>query len=543
MGLFFNTCHALVDKITKRALTGDALEKARNDPSWPVCGNKVFRFAHFCSACGSPAPGGWRRCPKCGKWIGNDSHFCPHCSAALYPSDHASVAGGAWRKGPELFAQRFEVGDVHRSLWQGLQVQEGTVAILMSAGGVKDVVREGLHRIESDDPSLSSVVIVDASEVIVPVHIDSLRTSEHIPIEFYGEIVLRFKGDKDAAKAFCGNLLKDARTFTFEQVGTLAEPLLRHALGEMCEASTLEDLVKDPQCRIVLQERIEKILEEKFSSFGLKIIRVSSPEFSGKEYEELEARLGDAEMARREAEYKAALERVLRKIHDQAEKETRKSDFDLREYKELLDNEYRVNSVTREREFLLLKRTWEHDDIVYRQLVEIEGLQHRHDVENKTAEHELAKNRKIDEYRHGKAIADAQVATQVQKLQTDQNVEDAKKWLNVRSLKESLSQKAKEEEASRRKGMSLNELLLDVEDPGKRTALLEALRIQRNSSMTPDQILAELGKESTNERLVSKLEELFHAASEREDKNLSKMLEPAIEAAKRPTQAASQIIT
>lgn len=543
MGLFFNTCHALVDKITKRALTGDALENARNDPSWPICGNKVFRFSHFCSACGSPAPGSWRKCPKCGKWIGNDSHFCPHCSTSLYPGDHASIAGGVWRKGPELFAQRFEIGDVLQSLGQELQVQEGTAAILMDAGEVKDVFREGGAHIGSFASSSSSVVIVDIAEVIVPVHIESLRTSEHIPIEFYGEIVLRFKGDKNAAKAFCSNALKGARTFTFAQIGTRAEPVLRHALDEMCMTSTLEDLVKDPQRRILLQGCIEKSLEEEFSSCGLELIRVSSSEFSGKEYEELEARLGDAEVARREAEYKAALEKALRKIHDQAERDTGKAAFDLREYKELLDNEYRVSSATREREFQLLKRTWEHDDIAHRQLLEIEELQHKHDVKNRAAEHELSKNRKIDEYRQEKAISDAQVATHVQKLQTEQNVEDAKKWLDVRALKESLRQKAKDEAASRRKGMSLNELLLDVEDPGMRTALLEVLRVQRNASMTPEQILAELGKESANERIVSKLEELYRAASEREDKNLSKMLEPAIEAAKRPAQTPSPIIT
>jgi len=550
MGLFSDTCDALIDKNTGRALTGEALIEAQKDPDWPTCGNKVSKRARFCNVCGKPAPGGWWKCPQCGKWIGNDSHFCPHCNAPLYPDDRAAMAGGVWRKEPELFAQRFEIGDIKRLLEQKLQVQEGTAAILMDAGEVHGILEAGWHQPDGlarkinwfGNPPPRSVVLIDVAEVIVPIHIEALRTSEHIPIEFYGEIVLRFKGDKDAAKAFCGNILKGERTFTFSQIGDRAEPLMRHVLDEMCVTSTLEDLVKDPERRIRLQERIEKRLEEDFSACGLEIVRVSSAEFTGDEYEKLEAQLGDAEVARREAEYKAALDKTLRKIHDQAEMDADKAAFDLREYKEMLDNEYRVSAATRDREFQLLKREWEHDDMIYRRLIEVEELQHKHDLEDKQTDHDLATSRKLDEYGREKTIADAQTATQAQKIHTDQDVDDAKKWLDVRAQKEALKQKSKAEEASRRKGMSLNEMLLDTEDPEARAALLEALRLQRNVSMTPEQLLAELGKESTNDQLVAKLEELYRDAAAREDAKLAKYLEPAIEAAKHPAQTTGPII-
>ena len=90
--------------------------------------------------------------------------------------------------------------------------------------------------------------------------------------------------------------------------------------------------------------------------------------------------------------------------------------------------------------------------------------------------------------------------------------------------------------------MTLAEMLLDAEDPDARAAILEAMRLQRNASMTPEQLLAELGKESTNDKLVAKLEELYRQAAEREDRNLAKMLEPAIETARHPTQTTGPII-
>ena len=116
MGIFFDTCNALIDPSTGRALSGEALEKAQNDPKWPRCGNRVSKRARFCNACGKPAPGGWWKCPSCGKWVGNDSRFCPHCNQPLYPDDRAAIAGGVWRKEPEHFAQRFELGDIKRLL-------------------------------------------------------------------------------------------------------------------------------------------------------------------------------------------------------------------------------------------------------------------------------------------------------------------------------------------------------------------------------------------------------------------------------------------
>jgi len=550
MGLFSDTCNALIEKNTGRALTGEALLEAQKDPNWPTCGNKVSKRARFCNKCGHPAPGGWWRCPQCNKWIGNDSHFCPHCNAALYPDERVDMAGGVWHKEPGRFAQRFEVGDVKRLLNTGLKVQEGTAAILLDTGAVTDILQPGQHNPESllrkinwfGNPPPRSVVLIDVGEVIVPLHLEGLRTSEHIPIDFYGELVLRFKGDKDAARAFCGNVLKGERTYTFTQIAGRVEPLIRGAVDEMCITSTLEDLVKDPERRIRLQERIEKRIEEDFAASGLEIVRVSSAEFTGVEYERLEKQLGDAEVQRREAEYRAALDATLRKIHNQAEMDSDKAAFDLRQYKEMLDNEYRVSAATREREFALLKREWEHDELVHRRLLEVEELQHKYDLEDRQTEHDLATSRKLDEYGREKKVEDAKADVQAQDIHTSQDIKDTEGWLKVKEQKMQLKQKDKAADASRRKGMSLMEMLVDTDNPDDKAALLEAMKLQRNASMTPEQLLAELGKESTNDKLVAKLEELYRLAAEREDKNLAKMLEPAIETARHPTQTTGPII-
>lgn len=91
---------------------------------------------------------------------------------------------------------------------------------------------------------------------------------------------------------------------------------------------------------------------------------------------------------------------------------------------------------------------------------------------------------------------------------------------------------------------------MDVDDPALRRQLIEMMMVERNRTMTPEQILAEaahnspaaaeaLGKMSDRTRqnaemLLAEMKKLYADANDRQDRNLKTMLEPAVEAAKRP---------
>ena len=568
MGLFSDICNALIDKETGRALTGEALLEAQKDPKWPTCGNRVSKRARFCNKCGKPAPGGWWKCPGCGKWIGNDSHFCPHCNTPLYPEDRVAMAGGVWRKEPEYYAQRFEVGDIKRELIQKLQVQEGTAAILMDSGEVSDVLPAGAHEVDSlvrrinwfGNPPPRSVVLIDAGEVIVPLHIESLRTAEHFPIEFFGEVIFRFQGGKDAARAFTSNVLKSERLCTFQDIAKRLEPVIRVPVDEMCTVSSLDDLVRDPERRIRLQERMTARIKDDLDACGLEVVRVSSAEFTGDEYEahaerlgELEAkRLGkevDVEDARREAEYRAA----LRRLADREEMDKFKDAEALRTYKETIDHEFRVSHATRDREFDLLKRDWEHDDIVYRRLLELENLEHQqemanreqahqHGLEDRQVDHDIATGRKMDGYVREKKVEGAKADTAAQDLHSQQDIKDALGWLGVRAEKQRLHIEAKAAEASRRSGMAIEQLLADIEDPQQREQMLRLYQMKLQAGMTPQQILATMGQVDHNDEFLAKMQELYKENATRIDTNYAKFLEPAIEAARHPSNVTGPFI-
>lgn len=542
MGFFSDECMALIDKNTGEALSGAALEQARRDPKWPRCGHSVSKRARFCKKCGSPAPGGWWKCPSCNKWIGNDAYFCPHCNTPLYPEDRVAMAGGVWRKEPEYYAQRFEVGDIKRELVQKLQVQEGTAAILMDSGAVSDVLSAGAHDMDSllrrvnwfGNPPPRSVVLIDVGEVIVPLHIEALRTAEHFPIEFFGEVILRFKGGQDAARAFTSNVLKSERVCAFSDIATRLEPVIRGPVDEMCTMSSLDDLVRDPDRRIRLQERMTERIKEDLDACGLEVVRVSSAEFTGDEYEAYEQKLGEVDVQRREAEYRAALRRLV----DKEEMDKYKDADALRAYKENIDHEYRVSHTTRDREFELLKREWAHDDIVYQRLLELENQGHQHELadreqahqhgfEDRQVDHDIATGRKMDEYGREKKVADAQADTTAQDLHTQQDIKDAHGWLGVRAEKQRLNLEAKAADAARRNGMEIEQLLADIEDPQQREQMLKLYQMKLQAGMTPQQILATQGKDHYGpeyEQFVQKMAALYKDNADRGERELARML-------------------
>lgn len=553
MGFFSDECTALVDKNTGRALSGEVLEKARLDPTWPRCGGRVSRRAHFCKACGSPSPSGWWKCPGCGKWIGNDSHYCPHCNTPLYPEDRVAMAGGVWRKEPEYFAQRFEVGDVKRLLVNRLQVQEGTAAILMDGGEVCGILEAGIHQPDGlarkinwfGSPPPRSVVLVDVGEVIVPLHVKGLRTAEHFPLEFFGEVIFRFKGDKDAARAFAANVLKAGRLCTFADIAKRLEPVIRGPIDELCTVSSLDDLVRDPERRIRLHERMTARIKDDLDACGLEVVRVSSAEFTGDEYEERAQQLGeletkrlgmevDVEDKRREAEYRAA----LRQLASREEMDKFKDADALRAYKETIDHEYRVSSATRDREFALLKRGWEHDDVVYGRLLEVEQKAH----ETRLAELEIEKQRKLSEAKRQEQIGDAKAAAESRLIAAKADDEMTRMALETRRIKDEINARRKREDANRRKGMSIEELITDIEDPQLRDQMLKLYQMKLQAGMTPQQILATMGQVDHNDEFLSKMQELYKENAARIDANYAKSLEPAIEAARHPSPVSGPVI-
>lgn len=392
MGLFSDTCTAIVSAETGRHLTGDELAAARaalrnekslfhgasavlRDHGWRICGHSVKKKARFCSKCGASAPKGWVKCPSCGKWVGNEMTHCWNCDHALYPETRTNLEGGVWNRTPEMFAERFEIGEVENMLKNGIQVQEGTAAILIDGGKEKTVIGPGRHEPASTlrsinwfgNPPPRSVVLVDAGEFVVPLRMEEgLRTADGFPVSVYAELTLRFV--RSRADDFLANFMKESRALPYESLGRSISAQLVYGVDNLCNTSTVEDLVKDPARRDQFEAAIRKAASETLKAWGFEVVRVGAADFASPEYEKVRLQNATLDEKRRELEFLQKTREVLaadaarnreldaadRETADGGKMDAAKADFDLAQYMDGLAQEKEISAAERDTELKLL---------------------------------------------------------------------------------------------------------------------------------------------------------------------------------------------
>ncbi len=584
MGIFVDKCTALVDPETGKALTGEALAAAKKEKKWPICGNKVPKAARFCNKCGSGASGGWWKCPSCKKWIGNASDFCPHCDQPLNNEYRTDIAGGIWCKQEGVFAQRFEIGDIKRLLNKDLQVQTGTVGLLLDGGSFKGIIESGQYTPESlgriinhfGTPPPRSVILLDSGEIILPFSFENLLSADNYPLEFYGELIVRFDCSKKAGLAFIENCFKDSKEFQYKDLIEKLVPEIRHSVDSMCVKSTTEDLVKDPDRRLVLHSEIESAAKSALEAMGFDLLRVSSAEFSGEAYDELAVLMGDVEAKRCHIEYEQKMQMVL----DKDKMTGFKTEAELVDYQESVAHEYGIKSDQRERDLALLKKAWSHGDDLddirkdfelntqnAKNELELDALKYAKQIASKKEELELRSmdvgfketelniNRVDRTDRREEANFQADISVQMAKAQADakgvtfgQEAAEVDKALDWKERKKNIRVDESKAMSDIRKGLSPMELLLTTEDPSQRKDVLEVIKMQGEAGMTPEQLLAKAAETSSvaaqalsnikddagrYKELLAEMKSLYKDNADRHDKNLKTTLEPAVEAAKR----------
>jgi len=553
MGIFSDRCDALINPETGRALTGEALLKARQNPDAPRCQNRVSKAARFCGKCGSPAPGGWWKCYGCGKWVGNNSNFCPHCSTPLYPDTRVDMAGGIWQKGMDVLAQRFEVGDVSRLLKDGLQVQTGTAAILLDAGKVKDVIGPGRYEPDSlarkinwfGNPPPRSIILIDEGDIAVPVRIESLRSAEQVEIEFYGEIVLRFNPKK--AEEFLSNLFKNKNSMSYKELCEVLSGEIRHAVDEMCVSSTIDDLVRDPKRRLRLEDTLEGVLKGVSDRFGFDVVRVSQAEFTGEAYERLAAKQGEVEETRRRVELDQRLMELLNK-----EKMGKfKTEHELAEYAAQLAHERGISELQKGREIEILKDGWRRQN-------QLEEARHNMALERDANAHKIGLAVEWDDYNRDKMIKDAAAKAEARQKQFEQEKRETEVAFQWRREKDKIKHDDLKEMAEIIKGKSLQDLMVLIDDPEKRKDLMAFRQQEIKSGMNEKQILAMAVEKSPAaadalarmaglqskdaEDRIEEMRKLMKEMMERDERILKTALEPGVEAAKSKNVSSQQII-
>jgi hypothetical protein len=513
MGLFSDRCEAFVDPVTRRALQGDLLNFARTNPNAERCGNKVPKAARFCNKCGCSAPGGWWKCHSCGKWVGAEANFCWNCKTALHPENRNSVSDGVWQREPGVFARRVQVAEMRRLLERGLQVETGTVALLLEGGAIKSVLEPGRHTLDTmkrkllglfvfQDPQ--AVLLVDAGDIVLPLRFTGLRTNEEMAVECYTEVCFRFAPAR--GEDFIANILKEKEHLSLEGLADWMRQEIRGAVVDLTNASSMQDLVKDPQRRKRIEDSLRGALATALSRAGVELVRVASVEFTGAEYEELRAAAGQIEVKRREIEF----QQRLRELTNGAEMDRFKDEQELSEYVLQLAQEKSISADLRDHELARLKQVQRHElekgEVAYRMACEIEA-----------AAHQIQIKIQWDDHTRERLLKDAEVQSKVKAIAADEEVRQSFEWLKVRAEKQRIEVETERARAQTYAGQDFKTLIALLPDGKQRAELLELFRQTTAANQTPEQILAgAAGASSAAAEALTRIREIKREDLERE---------------------------
>ena len=514
----------------------------------PKCGSKVSKRARFCSNCGHGAPDGWFKCPQCGKWVGNDSKFCPHCNHPLFPEERIDLAGGVWARKPGEFARRFELDDVRFIKENGLMVQEGTVAVLLDGGKEVKELGPGRHHPTGTlrsinwfgNPPPRSAVMVDAGECVFRVDFTGntsgvgdvksapLRSAEELEVGCVAEITLRFVPGR--AENFVANVMKETRSISMKEICQLIYENALSAVRDLCTQSKIEDLVKDPERRERFEEAITRALREVMKDWGLEIVRTGAVEFYGAAYEEVRAKYGELEKARRLVEFGKAQLEVLASAADQdaaAGKRDAQREQETKEYLEQLAQEKQLSEIERTKELEIAVRVAKGEVsaaeaklAAARELEDhaknMTALAHKleldltlrnydreqtiADAENKAklaaiGRDERLKDEKLVTAVMGEKVSQAKLNDEIERIRIARELWEQHQYLDLRRKKNEIKNAELRERAEILAGKTELELAaLAIDDPQARQAFLDQelakLRMKQESEMTPEQLLA-----------------------------------------------------
>jgi SPFH domain / Band 7 family len=516
MGFFSDKCEALIDSATNRVLQGDALFRARANPEAPRCGNKVPKAARFCNKCGSSAPGAWWKCHGCGKWVGAESNYCWNCKAVLHVGSRDAFSEGTWQREAGAYARLVKVAELRKLVERGLNVQVGTVAVLIEDGVIKAVLEPGRHTLETmkrrfaglfTEVAPQLVLLLDAGDIVLPLRFSSLRTREELAVDCYTEV--SFRAVPAAGLNFLANVLKSQEQLSYEGLADWLRQEMRSAVAGMVQTSGMDDLVRDPNCRLPLEDALRNQLAVLMGRAGVELIRVASVEFTGVEYEQLREQAGQVEVKRRQIEF----QQRLRELTTGDAMGQFKSEHDLAEYVQQLAQEKSVAGELQAHELARLKQVHRHelakDDAAYQMAAEIEQTAHGIHVKMEW-----------DVYTRDKLLKDAEVQAKVKAIESSEEVRQAYEWLKVRAEKSRLDLESKKAQAEAFAKFDIKTLIALLPDEAQRRQLLELNRQTSLAGQSPEQLLAAAAdKNPAAATALARMRELKREDLEREFKD------------------------
>ena len=272
----------------------------------PNCSKTVSKDAEFCNSCGCPTATAWSSCPKCGSAVGADSKFCWKCGTAQDPAKRQQFYGDRWHRSADDFAVRVELKTPAATLHRGLQVDEGTLALVFQNGKYNGQLEPGYHSFDNffsrmlgfDKGKEAHAVLIDTRAAEVDFMLEDIRLKNQVAVDARLRLLFQVRDPK----LFAERVIDGAGDFHTSDLTSRFQGDVQAAVQAAAQEHTLDEVLVAPSARELIERELQGRLEAALTPYGLALEGVRLAEFGGPAVSELRSKLGDINRLNRELE-------------------------------------------------------------------------------------------------------------------------------------------------------------------------------------------------------------------------------------------------
>lgn len=409
-----------------------------------------------------------------------------------------------WERKPGDIASRVESQDVKR-IWlnRPFIVQEGTAALMFSKGRLLGRVEAGEYDIDGilrrffcgDDPT--TLVVIDDGEMPLDCAINGLYSKDQIDLSATVRLTIGLADPE----LFYSNTMRDRRSYTLDELAAHLRPELHDAVLAFTSTTPIDQLFNNPSLRGQAEAALQERIGTNLASLGFALVAVNVLGVSSPTYDKHRGRVGDVAMFGRGADLESERLTVLQRAREVAAREGKHqalSDADLSDAVNQAVHELGLKDRLRADELGRLQETLAQDMADYkrerergRESAELEHTQELDAVRGAHAREQqaLTLDAFLDERIKG--------ARNLQSVRDEERSGESKDWdLINRKRSDALDAMArlksiKTDDMARRASVlqGVDTATKIALGSGDAAALLELDRLDKQTKMTPDQLL------------------------------------------------------
>ncbi len=313
----------------------------------PNCAKAVSKNADFCNDCGCPSANSWASCNRCGASVGSDSEFCWKCGDKQDLEARRRIYYDRWQRSPGDFAVRVDLVIPDKTFHHGLQVDEGTLALIFQNGEYQGALDPGYTQFDNfikrflkvEGGGASHAILLDIRSAEIDFYLDKINTKDGVPVDVRARTLFQVTDPK----LFTDRFLTGQSTFTQQDLSDEFHGEVRIAVQERIGGKTMQELLDTGDIRELIEQAVMAKLSKAFTGAGLKCDGVRLADMSGEVVDTLRGKMAEFREKTLERELDSRLSDALRK----EKVDLFRDEHDLNEHFEKLTHELGLKSSDR----------------------------------------------------------------------------------------------------------------------------------------------------------------------------------------------------